>query len=216
MTVARPAAVVVLAAGEGTRMRSATPKVLHALGGRSMLGHVVGAARALEPQHLVVVVGHAREQVTAHLGELDPQALAVVQERQDGTGSAVRVALDALQGLTGTVVVTPGDAPLLTADTLGALVAAHETAGAATTLLTAVLPDPTGYGRVVRERRRRRPRRRAQGRLPGRAARSTRSPPASTPSTPRTCATRSAGCPPTTRRASTTSPTSSGCTSPPA
>ncbi len=151
MTDARPAAVVVLAAGEGTRMRSATPKVLHALGGRSMLGHVVATARALAPEHLVVVVGHAREQVTAHLSALDPDALAVVQERQDGTGSAVRVALEAIAGLTGTVVVTPGDAPLLTPETLAALVAEHQRAGAATTLLTAVLADPTGYGRVVRE-----------------------------------------------------------------
>ncbi|MCU1693111.1 MAG: glmU, partial [Frankiales bacterium] len=147
---ARPAAVVVLAAGEGTRMRSVTPKVLHALGGRSMLGHVVTAARALQPQHLVVVVGHAREQVAAHLAELDADARAVVQERQDGTGSAVRVALEALEGLTGTVVVTPGDTPLLTAETLSALVAHHEASAAATTLLTAVLPDPSGYGRVVR------------------------------------------------------------------
>ncbi|MCW2607200.1 MAG: bifunctional UDP-N-acetylglucosamine diphosphorylase/glucosamine-phosphate N-acetyltransferase [Frankiales bacterium] len=151
MTDARPVAVVVLAAGEGTRMRSTTPKVLHALGGRSMLGHVVAAARALQPEHLVVVVGHAREQVSAHLAELDADARPVVQERQDGTGSAVRVALDALGELSGTVVVTPGDAPLLTAETLAALVQQHEQAGAATTLLTAVLPDPTGYGRVVRE-----------------------------------------------------------------
>ena len=97
MTEPRLAAVVVLAAGEGTRMRSAsTPKVLHPLCGRSMLGHVVHAARAREPDALVVVVGHAREQVTAHLAELDAAARAVVQEEQLGTGHAVRVALDAL------------------------------------------------------------------------------------------------------------------------
>src|SRR3954465_1651548 len=93
----RPAAVVILAAGEGTRMRSATAKVLHELGGRSMLGHVVAAARALDPAHLVVVVGHSREQVTAHLKELDPEATAVVQAEQNGTGHAVRIALDGLQ-----------------------------------------------------------------------------------------------------------------------
>jgi bifunctional UDP-N-acetylglucosamine pyrophosphorylase/glucosamine-1-phosphate N-acetyltransferase len=152
VTDARPAAVVVLAAGEGTRMRSTrTPKVLHALGGRSMLGHVVAAARALEPQHLVVVVGHAREQVTAHLAELDPEALAVVQHEQHGTGHAVRVALQDLPDLDGTVVVVPGDAPLLTAETLADLVQAHHGAGAATTLLTTRMPDPTGYGRVVRD-----------------------------------------------------------------
>ncbi len=152
MTDARPAAVVVLAAGEGTRMKSATtPKVLHPLCGRTMLGHVVAAARGLEPEHLVVVVGHARDQVTAHLAEVDADARAVVQHEQNGTGHAVRVALEALPDLTGTVVVVPGDAPLLTAATLAELVAVHELAGAATTLLTARLSDPTGYGRVVRD-----------------------------------------------------------------
>jgi bifunctional UDP-N-acetylglucosamine pyrophosphorylase / glucosamine-1-phosphate N-acetyltransferase len=152
VTDARPAAVVVLAAGEGTRMKSAgTPKVLHPLAGRSMLGHVVVAARALDPGHLVVVVGHGREQVTAHLADLDPGAAAVVQEQQNGTGHAVRVALDGLEQLDGTVVVVPGDAPLLTAETLQQLVRHHEERRAATTLLTARMPDPTGYGRVVRD-----------------------------------------------------------------
>ncbi len=150
MTHPRPAAVVVLAAGEGTRMRSRTPKVLHALAGRTMLGHVVATARALQPDHLVVVVGHAREQVAAHLAEIDADAQAVVQEPQNGTGHAVRVALTGLEHLEGTVVVLLGDAPLLTPAAVGALVAAHEAAGAATTLLSSVVDDPTGYGRVVR------------------------------------------------------------------
>jgi bifunctional UDP-N-acetylglucosamine pyrophosphorylase/glucosamine-1-phosphate N-acetyltransferase len=147
---ARPAAVVILAAGEGTRMRSATAKVLHELGGRSMLGHVVQAARALDPEHLIVVVGHAREQVTAHLKELDPEAVAVIQAEQNGTGHAVRIALDGLDHLEGTVVVLPGDAPLVTPAALQDLVRLHEDASAATTMLTARYPDPTGYGRVVR------------------------------------------------------------------
>ncbi len=152
MTDPRLAAAVVLAAGEGTRMRSATtPKVLHELGGRSMLGHVVRAARELDPEHLLVVVGHAREEVTTHLADIDLAARAVVQEQQQGTGHAVRVALDTLPDLTGTVVVVPGDAPLLTADTLTELLATHHLARAATTLLTAELADPAGYGRVVRE-----------------------------------------------------------------
>ncbi|MCA1713340.1 MAG: bifunctional UDP-N-acetylglucosamine diphosphorylase/glucosamine-1-phosphate N-acetyltransferase GlmU, partial [Actinobacteria bacterium] len=150
MPDARPAAVVVLAAGEGTRMRSATAKVLHSLGGRSMLGHVVAAARALDPEHLIVVVGHAREQVTAALAELDRAAVAVVQDEQNGTGHAVRIALAGLDHLEGTVVVVPGDAPLVTADTLQRLVAQHVAAGVGTTMLTARYPDPTGYGRVVR------------------------------------------------------------------
>jgi bifunctional UDP-N-acetylglucosamine pyrophosphorylase/glucosamine-1-phosphate N-acetyltransferase len=148
---ARPAAVVVLAAGEGTRMRSATAKVLHELGGRSMLGHVVAAARALDPEHLIVVVGHARDQVTAVLADLDPAATAVVQDQQNGTGHAVRTALEGLDHLEGTVVVVPGDAPLLTAATFEALLATHRAAAAATTVLTAELPDATGYGRVVRD-----------------------------------------------------------------
>ena len=151
MTDARPAAVVVLAAGEGTRMRSATPKVLHELAGRSMLGHVVATARALAPEHLVVVVGHAREQVAAHLAGLDAEARPVVQEPQNGTGHAVRVALDGLDHLEGTVVVLLGDAPLLTADAVRVLVAEHERAGAATTLLSSLVDDPTGYGRVLRD-----------------------------------------------------------------
>lgn len=150
MTDARPAAVVVLAAGEGTRMKSSTPKVLHALGGRSMLGHVVAAARALDPQHLIVVVGHGRDRVTAALAELDPAATAVVQAEQRGTGHAVRTALEGLEHLDGTVVVVPGDAPLLTTETVRAMCERHIAAGAATTVLTAELADATGYGRVVR------------------------------------------------------------------
>lgn len=151
MTSASPggvAAVIVLAAGEGTRMRSATPKVLHALGGRSMIEHVTSVAAGLDPDHLLVVVGHAREQVAA---ALPPGARAVVQEEQLGTGHAVRVALESVAHLEGTVIVLPGDAPLLTAQTLRQLVEAHERAAAATTLLTARVVDPTGYGRVVRD-----------------------------------------------------------------
>ena len=152
MTDARLAAVVVLAAGEGTRMKSrTTPKVLHPLCGRTMLGHVLAANRALTPEHLVVVVGHAREQVAAHVAQVDPAATTVVQEPQNGTGHAMQVALASLPELDGTVVVVLGDAPLLSSETLRALVAAHQADAAATTVLTAVLADPTGYGRVVRD-----------------------------------------------------------------
>ncbi len=151
----RPAAVVVLAAGEGTRMKSVSlPKVLHPLCGRSMVGHVVAAARDLEPEHLVVVVGHRREQVVEHLAEVDPGVRTVVQEEQLGTGHAVRVALEALAGeglaVAGTVLVTCGDTPLLTADTMRELVAAHHDEGNAVTVLSARMPDPSGYGRIVR------------------------------------------------------------------
>jgi len=148
VTSSRPAAVIVLAAGEGTRMKSATPKVLHSLGGRTMLGHVLAAAEQLDPEHLIVVVGHGREQVTA---SLTGKARAVVQETQDGTGHAVQIALDALGDVDGPVVVVPGDTPLLSGTTLQALLEEHASAGAATTLLTARVSDPTGYGRVVRD-----------------------------------------------------------------
>ncbi|MDX3239927.1 bifunctional UDP-N-acetylglucosamine diphosphorylase/glucosamine-1-phosphate N-acetyltransferase GlmU [Streptomyces sp. ME03-5709C] len=150
MSAHRPAAVIVLAAGEGTRMKSATPKVLHAISGRSLVGHVVAAARALEPEHLLVVVGHAREQVTAHLTETDAAVRTAVQHEQNGTGHAVRAGLAELPELTGTVVITAGDTPLLTPDTLRALAATHAADGNAVTVLTAEVPDPTGYGRIVR------------------------------------------------------------------
>jgi bifunctional UDP-N-acetylglucosamine pyrophosphorylase/glucosamine-1-phosphate N-acetyltransferase len=148
--VQQPLAVIVLAAGEGTRMKSAAlPKVLHGFAGRSMLGHVLAATEPLGARHTVVVVGHRRDEVTAHLGEIAPAAVAVVQDEQRGTGHAVRLALEAVpEDADGTIVVLPGDAPLLTADTLQALLEAHS--GFAATLLTSELDDPTGYGRVLR------------------------------------------------------------------
>src|ERR1044072_7884646 len=94
----RPAAVVVLAAGEGTRMKSATPKVLHEICGRSLVGHVLAAARELDPENLVVVVGHAREKVGAHLAGTDADVRTAVQAQQNGTGHAVRMALEELGG----------------------------------------------------------------------------------------------------------------------
>ncbi|MFF9046785.1 bifunctional UDP-N-acetylglucosamine diphosphorylase/glucosamine-1-phosphate N-acetyltransferase GlmU [Streptomyces parvulus] len=152
MSAIRPAAVVVLAAGEGTRMKSATPKVLHELCGRSLVGHVLAASGELDPQNLVVVVGHAREKVTAHLAEVAPDVRTAVQERQNGTGHAVRMGLQALGGtVDGTVVVVCGDTPLLTGATLEDLAATHSTDGNAVTVLTAEVPDATGYGRIVRE-----------------------------------------------------------------
>ncbi|MGI5443871.1 bifunctional UDP-N-acetylglucosamine diphosphorylase/glucosamine-1-phosphate N-acetyltransferase GlmU [Streptomyces shenzhenensis] len=152
MSAIRPAAVVVLAAGEGTRMKSATPKVLHQICGRSLVGHVLATARELNPLDLVVVVGHAREQVTAHLGELDPQARTAVQDQQNGTGHAVRMAVEELGGaVDGTVVVVCGDTPLLTGETLRRLTEAHHADGNAVTVLTAEVPDATGYGRIVRD-----------------------------------------------------------------
>ncbi|MFD9092935.1 bifunctional UDP-N-acetylglucosamine diphosphorylase/glucosamine-1-phosphate N-acetyltransferase GlmU [Streptomyces collinus] len=152
MSAIRPAAVVVLAAGEGTRMKSATPKVLHQICGRSLVGHVLAASRELDPANLVVVVGHAREQVAAHLTEIDPGVRTAVQAEQNGTGHAVRMGLEELGGsVDGTVVVVCGDTPLLTADTLKELAATHHADGNAVTVLTAEVPDATGYGRIVRD-----------------------------------------------------------------
>ncbi|MFP5312735.1 MAG: NTP transferase domain-containing protein, partial [Actinomycetes bacterium] len=148
-----PAAVIVLAAGAGTRMKSRTPKILHEIGGLSMVGHALGAARSINPQRLAIVVRHERDLVESHVAALDPQAVVVDQDDIPGTGRAVEAALQALdagQQLAGTVVVTYGDVPLLTGALLTELVATHERDRNAVTVLTAVLDDATGYGRILR------------------------------------------------------------------
>jgi bifunctional UDP-N-acetylglucosamine pyrophosphorylase/glucosamine-1-phosphate N-acetyltransferase len=134
-------------------MKSKTPKVLHQICGRSLVGHVVSAARELDPQALCVVVGHAREQVTAHLDEHYAGTRTAVQHEQNGTGHAVRMALEELGAgaLDGTVVVVCGDTPLLSGETLTALARTHAEDGNAVTVLTAEVPDSTGYGRIVRD-----------------------------------------------------------------
>ena len=149
---ARPvAAVVILAAGEGKRMHSARSKLLHEVAGHSLLSYAVGAATLLQPEHVVVVVGHGRDQVEAHLAEIAPHVTTVVQEQQLGTGHAVQVALERLGDLPGEVVVTYGDVPMLASETLAALLAEHRAQQAAVTVLTAEVPDPTGYGRILRD-----------------------------------------------------------------
>nr|WP_281268311.1 bifunctional UDP-N-acetylglucosamine diphosphorylase/glucosamine-1-phosphate N-acetyltransferase GlmU [Williamsia limnetica] len=151
-----PTAVLVLAAGAGTRMKSATPKVLHEIGGRSLLSHALHAAADIEPDHLVVVVGHDREKVGAACADvaatLDRDVLTAVQEQQNGTGDAVRAGLASLPAdFDGTVLVTAADVPLLDGPTLRDLIAAHTTSpAAAVTVLTSTAADPTGYGRVLR------------------------------------------------------------------
>jgi bifunctional UDP-N-acetylglucosamine pyrophosphorylase/glucosamine-1-phosphate N-acetyltransferase len=150
----RPTAVVVLAAGSGTRMKSKLMKVLHPVCGRSMIGHVLTAALHVEPAHLVAVVGNGREQVGPHILDQVPNAVLAVQESQDGTGHAVRVALDALRDAAGTtdgvIVVMAGDTPLLQGETLSALVEEHSASDRAITVLTAEVADPFGYGRILR------------------------------------------------------------------
>jgi bifunctional UDP-N-acetylglucosamine pyrophosphorylase / glucosamine-1-phosphate N-acetyltransferase len=148
--VKRERTVVVLAAGEGKRMRSALPKVLHPLLGRTLLGHVLAATRGLDATATYVVVGHGADRVTAHLSEVEPAATPVLQAEQRGTGHAARVALEAAGNIEGDVLIINGDVPMLRAETVAGLYAAHEEAGAAVTLLTAVVPDPTGAGRILR------------------------------------------------------------------
>ncbi|RZS40798.1 bifunctional UDP-N-acetylglucosamine pyrophosphorylase/glucosamine-1-phosphate N-acetyltransferase [Herbihabitans rhizosphaerae] len=151
----RPLSTIVLAAGEGKRMRSATPKVLHRVGGRTLVQHALVAAAGTRPDHLVAVVGHGREAVTEHVTSLTEQlgkVTVAVQDAQNGTGHAVGCGLAELPGdLGGTVLVTYGDVPLLDTATLTALLDEHARAGNAVTVLTAVVADPTGYGRIVRE-----------------------------------------------------------------
>jgi len=155
----RPLSAVVLAAGHGTRMRSARPKPLHRLCGRPMILHVLDALAELPVTRVVVVVGHRAEWVTKTLIEHAPPGMAiefVEQVEQRGTGDAMSVALTGLpdeeDGEDGDVVVLPGDTPLLRPGTLARLVRSHRAADVAATLLTAELDDPTGYGRVVRGR----------------------------------------------------------------
>jgi bifunctional UDP-N-acetylglucosamine pyrophosphorylase / glucosamine-1-phosphate N-acetyltransferase len=151
-----PVSTIVLAAGEGTRMRSATPKVLHRIAGRTLVEHAVRAVAGVEPDNLVVVVGHGRDQVADHLtgvakGIGRPVTVAV-QDQQRGTGHAVSCALAELRpDLAGTVVVSYGDVPLLTPDTLRELLAAHDAGGHGATVLTSVVAEPTGYGRIIRD-----------------------------------------------------------------
>ncbi|MFF5295760.1 bifunctional UDP-N-acetylglucosamine diphosphorylase/glucosamine-1-phosphate N-acetyltransferase GlmU [Paractinoplanes globisporus] len=132
-------------------MKSATPKVLHPLLGRSLLGHVLVAAGAAEAEQTVVVVGHQADQVREHLAEVAPAAVPVLQAVQNGTGHAVRIALDAVPEAAGTVVVLNGDVPLLRAETVARLIGEHESASRAATVLAAAVDDPAGLGRIVRD-----------------------------------------------------------------
>jgi bifunctional UDP-N-acetylglucosamine pyrophosphorylase/glucosamine-1-phosphate N-acetyltransferase len=142
--------IVILAAGKGTRMKSAVPKVLHPAGGLPLIEHVLRAADALKPATTVLVVGHLAAQVQEALSKR-PGLRFALQEPQLGTGHALLQAEPHLAGATGTVVLLSGDVPLLRAETLADLVQRHESAGAAATVLTARVSGPHEYGRIVRE-----------------------------------------------------------------
>ena len=141
---------VVLAAGEGTRMRSDTAKVLHKVCGQSMLHHVVQSINSLNPKNLKIVVGAHREAVEAHIKIIAPNAKTVFQSVRNGTGHATELAL-AGEKNNGSVLIMAGDIPLITGMTLVELFEVHERSKSAATILTATVPDPTGYGRIVRD-----------------------------------------------------------------
>ena len=141
--------VVILAAGQGTRMKSGLPKVLHKLGGQSLIDHVLRTADALAPTTVTVVVGHKADTIRQHLGGRQ-NIRVVVQEPQLGTAHALQQTEAVLAGLTGTLVLLSGDVPLLRPDTLRRLADAHCGANAAATVVTATVDRPYGYGRIVR------------------------------------------------------------------
>lgn len=139
---------IVMAAGKGTRMKSDKPKVLHEIAGVPLLGHVLLRLEALGPRDVYVIVGHGGDQVKAMLPGF---ATPVLQAEQLGTGHAVDQVRPHLEGFDGTVIILSGDVPLLSSATLEALLAQHQSAGAVLTFLTTELPDPTGYGRILRD-----------------------------------------------------------------
>lgn len=144
-------AIIILAAGQGTRMKSSTPKILHPIAGVPLVGHVLATANALDPAHVVAVVRHERDRVASVMSELLPGLIVVDQDDVPGTGRAVEMGLSALPAdFAGEVVIVSGDVPLLDAATIAALIAEHRAGDAAATLLSALLDDATGYGRVVR------------------------------------------------------------------
>lgn len=148
---AKPVAVIVLAAGQGTRMRSSKPKVMHELAGVPLLGHALATATSIGAEHVVTVVRHERQVLADYLANAFPSVLLADQDELPGTGRAVECGLSALpKNFDGTVVVTSADVPMLDVETLGELIAVHEDAGNAATILTTYLADPSGYGRIVR------------------------------------------------------------------
>ncbi|OYT73955.1 MAG: UDP-N-acetylglucosamine diphosphorylase/glucosamine-1-phosphate N-acetyltransferase [Chloracidobacterium sp. CP2_5A] len=151
-----PVTIAILAAGEGARLKSRRPKVLHEVAGDSLLGHVIRTAAALAPRQVVAIVGHeadaVREAFVARWATLNPrlQPLVVAQAERRGTAHALRMTEAVLQGATGTLLTLSGDAPLLRAETLRRLLATHVETGAAATALSATMATPTGYGRILR------------------------------------------------------------------
>jgi len=141
---------IVLAAGEGTRMKSTRAKVLHEIAGRSLVDHVLHAITPLDVKEVRVVVGAAKDEVIAHLKEVSPNSITIFQEVRGGTGHAVKLALENYGG-DGSVLICAGDTPLLTSHTLSKLLSEHKASHASATVLTTAMPNPSGYGRIIRE-----------------------------------------------------------------
>ncbi|WP_434737328.1 NTP transferase domain-containing protein [Gleimia hominis] len=149
-----PSAVIILAAGQGTRMKSATPKVLHTMCGLPLVGHAIDAAEESGAEHTVVVVRHQREAVANAVQELKPDAIIADQDAVPGTGRAVWCGMQELSkhaSLQGTILVISADVPLLEGDTIRELTRMHEESKRAVTVVTTVVDDPTGYGRIIRD-----------------------------------------------------------------
>lgn len=142
-------AVIIMAAGKGTRMKSDLPKVLHSANGRPLIEYVIDTALSLVPHQTILIIGHLAELVRNATSRYP--VTAVVQEPQLGTGHAVMQAEAALHDFDGDVLILSGDAPLVRNDTLNKLIGLHRAEHAAATVLTADLGDPTGYGRIIRE-----------------------------------------------------------------
>lgn len=144
-------AIIVLAAGQGTRMKSSTPKLLHPLAGATVVGHVLATARALDAAHVLAVVRHERDRVAAVVEAELPGIVVVDQDDVPGTGRAVEQAVAALPAdFDGDVLVLNGDVPLLDADTLAAFLGQHRGTHSAASVMSAIYDDPSGYGRIVR------------------------------------------------------------------
>src|SRR5258708_10372701 len=140
--------IVILAAGKGTRLKSALAKVMHRAGGRSLIEQVARACQPIKPREIVAVVGHQADDVTAAVAPLGVKT--ILQEPQRGTGHAMLVAKRAIPTRAKFVIILPGDAPLIRTETIAALARSHRESGAAATILSAEIENPAGYGRIVR------------------------------------------------------------------
>ena len=146
-------AVIVLAAGEGTRMHSSLPKVLHPVAGLPLIGHVLSTAFALSAHHVVTVLGHQKELVSEYVAEHFPSAIVTEQGRTPGTGAAVEAGLAALpRDFKGDVLVLSGDVPLLDVTSISELVEMHRGSSNSATLISTILDNPNGYGRIQRSK----------------------------------------------------------------